>query len=144
MSENNPEITLKKQHYNKYDVEMAKISRDIEQSANTRGNIKAIFKHTSQIILYICTAVCVWKITTGTPIILEKLANLIEQWNTSKIISIVTNIIFLLIILVQRVRLKRFTKKSGDMRHKIEYTDAVNTRSGLSPIGTAREDESED
>lgn len=144
MSESNPGTMLKKQRYGKYDVEMAKISRDIEKSANTRGNIKAIFKYTSQIVLYICTAFCIWKITTGTPIILEKLANLIEQWNISKVISLAVNIVFFLILLAQRMQIKRFTKKSGDMRHKIEYNDAVNTRSGLSPIGTAKEDENED
>lgn len=130
--------------YNQYDVEMAKISRDIEKSANLRTNLKTIFKYSTQIVLLLCIMICTWRITGTLPEILDRLAEVIREWRMAEIVHGVVTIIFAIVIWIQRMRLKRFTVKAGDMRHQIEYNDPVNDRSGLDPDGTSTDDENED
>ena len=130
--------------HNKYDVEMLKISRDIERSANWRANIKAFLKYGSQTALYICIMFCTWRVTGTLPEILDRLANVIREWRMAQIVHGIVTAIFAIVILLQRMRLKRLTIKAGDMRHQIEYNDTMKARSGLAPDGTAAEDDNED
>ncbi len=144
MDEKLPEETEKRQRYTKYDVEMAKVARDVERSANLRGNIKAFLKYGSQIVLWVCATICVCTVTSTIPDILDRLANVIREWRMAEIAHGIVTAIFAIVIWLQRMRLKRFTIKAGDMRHQIEYNDAMNDRSGLAPDGTAAEDDNED
>lgn len=144
MDENPTEEAEKRPRYNRFDVEMAKVARDVEHSANVRGNIKAFLKYGSQSILCICATICVWRITGTLPEILDRLANVIREWRMAEITHWIVTAILAIVTWLQRKRLKRFTMKAGDMRHQIEYNDAVNDRSGLAPDGTAAEDEKED
>ena len=144
MEENVPGGVEKRQRYNKYDVEMLKVSREIERSANWRANIKAFLKYGSQIVLWLCVTACVWRVTGTLPVILDRLANVIREWRMAEIVHGIVTAIFAIVILLQRMRLKRLTAKAGDMRHQIEYNDAMKARSGLAPDGTAAEDENED
>ena len=130
--------------HNRYDVEMLKISRDIERSANWRANIKAFLKYGSQTALYVCIMFCTWRVTGTLPDILDRLANVIREWRMAAIVHGIVTAILAIVVWLQRMRLKRLTIKAGDMRHKIEYNDATKTRSGLAPDGTAVEDENED
>ena len=131
-------------HCNKYDVEMAKITRDIEKSANLRANLKTIFKYGTQTVLLVCIMFCTWRITGTLPEILTQMSEVIKEWRMAESVHYIVTIIFAIVICLQRKRLKRFTIKTGDMRHKIEYNDSVNVRSGLDPDGTSIDDENED
>ena len=123
---------------------MAKITRDIEKSANLRANLKTIFKYGTQIALLVCIMFCTWRITGTLPEILNQTSKVIREWRVAEIVHCIVTIVFAIVIWIQRIRLKRFTIKAGDMRHKIEYNDFVNDRSGLDPDGTSTDDEKED
>lgn len=128
----------------KYDVEMAKIARDIDRSANCRANIKAFLKYGSQMVFFVCTTICVVFMFRQLPVVLDRLAAVIREWRMAEIAHAAVTAFLAVVAWIQRRQIKRFTKKTGDMRHEIEYNDRINDRSGLRPDGTTAEDDAED
>lgn len=131
-------------HYGKYDVEMAKVARDIDRSADLRANIKAFLKYGSQTAFVVCSTICVVTVSQQLPAVLDRLAAVIREWRMAEITHAAVTAFLGVVAWLQRRQIKRFTKKTGDMRHEIEYTDRVNYRSGLRPDGTVAEDDAED
>lgn len=131
-------------HYGKYDVEMAKVARDVERSANLRANIKAFLKYGSQTAFFVCSTICVFTVSQQLPAVLDRLAAVIREWRMAEITHAAVTLFLAAVVWLQRRRVKRFTKKTGDMRHQLEYNDRVNDRSGLRPDGTVAEDDAED
>ena len=109
--------------YNKYDIEMAKVARDVEHSANVRANLKTVFKYGSQMLLYVCVAICVWKVFEELPEVLKRTEVVIREFRLATITHGVVTAFLAFIVFVQRKRLKRLTVKSGNQRHMIEKDD---------------------
>ena len=135
---------VQRKNYGKYDVEMAKIARDMERSADIRATIKAILKYCTMIALFICITICVCSVSGRLPESLEQLASVIREFGALPILNLVVILFLIFIIMCKNRRIKRLTALVGGMRHEIEHNDAANDRSGLLPDGTAVEDEKED
>lgn len=138
----NAEVSRK--GYGKYDVEMAKIARDMDRSANVRANIKTVLKYFTQMVLYVCIAICVYCTSARLPETLSQLAAVIREYRLLPTLQMLVIFFLVIIIIIKNSRIKRLTVLAGDARHQLECNDVSNERSGLRPDGTAAEDERED
>lgn len=122
------------------EVELAKIALAMKKSANFCTNLKTVGMYTTFAFLVYSCGRGMTDIINGNPESLQWLYRILHETKLATIVHSCVTVLFGGTAVLQFSRNRRLTKKSGDMRHKIEQNDKSNERSGLDPDGTAKED----
>jgi len=124
----------------KNDIEIQRIRSGAQKFTSVCDVIKTLLKSATFVALIVCCFNGLCKMIDSDVDKMELIAKILEQYKIKDVITISAASLFGVAWIMEKKRCGRLTKKSGEMRHRLEHNDAFKGRSGLDDYGNAEED----